>query len=301
MRQSWLRSQSFIWGGRVAKTRELAWTDHEVVEIVRDYFAMLQKEVEGVSFSKTEHRNTLIEKLNNRSAGSIEMKHQNISAVLNELGLPWIYGYKPAKNAQRLLRDVVTEYAHSHSETVERVLDRLERVAPARIAATSKTIFQAPPIPIISQGPPSKRRIPRKYNYAERDDLNRKLGRAGESFVCDLERLRLTEESRPDLATNVKWVADEIGDGTGYDVHSYRADRSDLFIEVKTTNCKIPSTPFLISSNELSYSDENPKTFALYRVYDFSANPLVYVIEGSLSKRLKLEATTFKAWPQTFE
>jgi hypothetical protein len=34
-----------------------------------------------------------------RTHRSVEFKHQNISAVLDELGMPWIPGYIPKRNS----------------------------------------------------------------------------------------------------------------------------------------------------------------------------------------------------------
>ena len=45
--------------------------------------------------------------LDRRTKGSIERKHQNISAVLHEVGCPFIGGYKPLGNYQALLKEVV--------------------------------------------------------------------------------------------------------------------------------------------------------------------------------------------------
>ena len=57
--------------------------------------------------SRHEHRKELRKLLNNRSDGSIERKHQNISAILITLGCPYIAGYKPLGNFQALLYEVV--------------------------------------------------------------------------------------------------------------------------------------------------------------------------------------------------
>ena len=57
------------------------WIQAELQAIVADYFAMLENELAGRPYSKTEHREALRE-IAKRSAGSIERKHQNISAVL---------------------------------------------------------------------------------------------------------------------------------------------------------------------------------------------------------------------------
>ncbi len=78
-----------------------AWSENEIELIVEDYLNMLAAEVSGRSYSKTEHRQNLLARLINRSKGSIERKHQNISAILVEMGVPYIDGYKPLRNYQR--------------------------------------------------------------------------------------------------------------------------------------------------------------------------------------------------------
>jgi hypothetical protein len=70
------------------------WSSDELPRIVADYFAMLDDELAQRPYNKTQHRAALMQ-IVRRSPGSIERKHQNISAVLVELGLPWIWGYKP--------------------------------------------------------------------------------------------------------------------------------------------------------------------------------------------------------------
>jgi hypothetical protein len=62
------------------------WTEQEVRLIVADYFAMLEAELSGETYRKSEHRKALIPLLTGRSEGSVEFKHQNISAVLVEQG-----------------------------------------------------------------------------------------------------------------------------------------------------------------------------------------------------------------------
>jgi hypothetical protein len=79
------------------------WTETEVRLIVSDYFDMLEAELLGAPYKKSNHRKILAPQLVGRSDGSIEFKHQNISAVLVERGLPYIAGYKPRGNFQGLL------------------------------------------------------------------------------------------------------------------------------------------------------------------------------------------------------
>lgn len=72
------------------------WSDAESDLIVADYFAMLADDLSGRRYNKAEHRRRLTPLLSNRSDGSLEFKHQNISAVLKGLGEDWIPGYRPA-------------------------------------------------------------------------------------------------------------------------------------------------------------------------------------------------------------
>src|SRR6266480_2929138 len=85
------------------------WSRLEVEAAVADYLDMLALELRGGPFNKAEHNRNLVRVLNGRTRGSIERKHQNISAVLIELGYPYIDGYKPLRNYQELLKDVAEE------------------------------------------------------------------------------------------------------------------------------------------------------------------------------------------------
>ena len=91
------------------------WTDLENNVIVADYFAMLQDDLSGSPSSKAEHNEQLQSHIW-RSRGSIEFKHQNISAVLRGLGEIWIEGYKPAVNYQMSLVDAVLRWISDRPE-----------------------------------------------------------------------------------------------------------------------------------------------------------------------------------------
>ena len=94
------------------------WCNNEIDLIVADYFAMLEDELSGRSFSKVRHNRDLqvLLQIPPRSGGSIEFKHRNISAVLVGLGQPWIDGYKPAANFQNALVDGVLRWLEARSD-----------------------------------------------------------------------------------------------------------------------------------------------------------------------------------------
>ena len=83
------------------------WTRDEVNLIVDDYFAMLAAELRQEPFVKAEHLRALQPQLRNRTKGSIEFKYGNVSAALNDLGFPFVDGYKPYLNG-KLPRQVDT-------------------------------------------------------------------------------------------------------------------------------------------------------------------------------------------------
>lgn len=269
------------------------WSRAEVEATVRDYFQMLASEAGNVPYSKSEHNAGLRSLLKIRSKGAVELKHQNISAVLDQLGLPYIQGYKPRTNLQDLLRKVVIEFLSSNDGHMSNVLDNLEaQTEPGH--QSFKGVLVAPPIVEVMQPSTKNARLPRKYDYAARDERNRKLGYNGEAWVVRFERSRLEDEQRPDLAMKIDWLSDRLGDGTGYDILSFEPSELARFIEVKTTNGG-PQTPFIVSRNEKEFSDETGDAFCLYRVFDFSSTPKLFILRGGLSTNLLLEPTDYRA------
>jgi hypothetical protein len=121
-------------------------------------------------------------------------------------------------------------------------------------------------------------------DYAKRDAANRNLGRAGELLVIAHEKSRLLRAGRTRLAEMVEHTADVEGEGAGFDVRSFHLDGTPKFIEVKTTRGD-ERTEFYASRNEVHFSQKNPHTFYLYRVYDFDGSTgtaTFYVIKGAL-------------------
>jgi hypothetical protein len=85
------------------------WRDDELDAIVADYFAMLAEDLASRPYIKSRHSAELMVQIG-RTHRSVEFKHQNISAVMDELGLPWIPGYKPKRNYQNAIFDAIDRY-----------------------------------------------------------------------------------------------------------------------------------------------------------------------------------------------
>ena len=289
------------------------WSEAEIAVIVDDYFKMLALELEGRHYNKTEHRLALMDTVD-RTKGSIERKHMNISAVLAVLGLPYIDGYKPYSNFQQALFEAVQARLHDDAVLYSSLTGEAAavgepipefRIDPEQVLDPEQVYVDAPLPPVATDPelPEDISRIIRKFEPpAERDARNRLLGKAGEEFVFELERQRLSMLGRQDLADDVRWVARDDGDGYGFDILSFNgtgegdeADR-ERWLEIKTTNGP-KTTPFFITRNELSVSEENPEIFRVVRLYDFRRRARAYRLEPPLKDRVRLSPAIYRAYP----
>jgi hypothetical protein len=277
------------------------WSMEEVDLLIADYVDMLGQELAGVCYNKTEHRNRLMAHLPRRNKGAIEFKHQNVSAAMLRLKLPYINGYKPRFNYQSLLDSRIRAFVAGHSNLLKQWAE-----SPIYDPTNCPDIADAPwesrfveapkrlEVDAVSQ-PDHSAPESALIDFAEMDARNRLLGERGEEFVVDLERQRLRQQQRPDLASRVRWVSKELGDGLGYDVASYdHRDASELKIEVKST-CNSLYFPFYVTDNEVRTSDRFPDSYRLYRIFQFSRDPKLYVLEGPLRLSCSLEPVVYRA------
>lgn len=274
------------------------WSTEEVEAIVADHLQMLTLELAGQRYSKTEHRRRLRAKLNNRSDGSIEFKHSNISAVLIHLGIPYIRGYQPRSNYQAMLADVVTDQLKQRSLLDQAALAAVQQPAVTPIGADFANALTQAPVRQLRvaetqpEWPWNKPAI--KRDYLEREAQNQSLGLAGEAFVLQFEHWRLNALGQHTLADNVEHVAQSKGDGLGYDVLSFEPDGRERFIEVKTTAFG-KDTPFFVSKNELTFSRTAAQQFHLYRLFEFRQHPRLFDLAGEISNHCLLDPVSYRA------
>jgi len=196
------------------------WSQFEVEAIVADYFDMLGKELRGEPYNKPEHRRQLQKLLDRRTEGSIEYKHENISAVLIELGQPYVEGYKPQRNYQELLFEVIEERLSQSQELLKTVEEKVEEEAEVPSVGDILERLVDPP-PLADHGGDryvrerQERRRPSAPNYLLREARNASLGRAGEEFVLNFERARLLSDGKEELAADVEHVSMTRGDHEG--------------------------------------------------------------------------------------
>jgi hypothetical protein len=267
------------------------WSGREIDLIIADYFDMLRLELAGESYVKAQH-NEALQRMTGRSRGSIEYKHQNISAVLAKLCLPWIPGYKPMPNFQKALLDGIERYLDAGPG----ILISPQQSTVGQLAEPAPLYLE--PAPMMATAPEADsgplQRLVRKFDPAARDERNRSLGKSGEERVLISERIRLEREGRSELARRVRWIAQEEGDGAGYDIRSFEADGRERLLEVKTTTGH-QLTPFFLTENERGLSEERPDAFRIVRLYDFMRQPRAFELVPPLERCVLLRPASYKA------
>ncbi len=84
------------------------WSEEELKAAVLAYIEMVEYERKGINYNKSEINSELRKtKLKSRSKSSVEFRMQNISAVMENLCLPRIKGYLPAKNVGAQVTDLI--------------------------------------------------------------------------------------------------------------------------------------------------------------------------------------------------
>lgn len=274
------------------------WSKEEVSLIVDDYFKMLQLELNKEKYNKTLHRRLIMPQLNNRSNGSVEFKHQNITAALIKMGLPFIKGYKPRFNYQKeMLEKEISNYIDKNKRVLE---ERFENFSDS-IINTHKN-FKIDFANILDEEPMNSEvnedeplYAPIKVNYLEREQSNRKLGEEGERLIIKYEEWRLRQAGKENLADRIEWISKDHGDGMGFDILSKNTNGSDKFIEVKTTKLS-KATPIFLTKNELSFSILKEKKFFLYRVFNFDSIPKIFIRNGQYGNFCKIIPETYKGF-----
>lgn len=274
------------------------WSREEVEATVADYLAMLGAEIEGRPYNKTDHRRQLARILNTRSDGAIERKHQNISAVLLEFGIPYIDGYKPLRNYQQLLYDVIADRLQHSPDLVTTIEEDVQRLVGVPTVEDILSALVDPPAPRRRSGetrkPPSLTKAGLRTNYLALEARNSALGEAGEEFALRFETARLAAQGLDHLAERVERVSTTVGDSLGFDVLSFEASGRERLIEVKTTKYG-PITPFYVTPNEVAVSQRRAAVYHLYRVFDFRKQPRLYLKRGAIRDAFTISPSEYVA------
>lgn len=172
-----------------------------------------------------------------------------------------------------------------------------EKTTSPPVRSNTLTVVAPPQPKVRRDGVPTQAFQKKAPDYAARDQRNRQMGLQGELLVLQLEKSKLLDANRADLANQVTHTSIVEGDAAGYDIRSFETDGAIRHIEVKTTEGGA-STDFFISPNELSFSARNAETYRLYRLFEFDPvrnSAKTYMLDGDITRSLRLTPIAFRA------
>ena len=260
--------------------------------IVDNYFSMLKAEVSSEMYSKADFRNHLKKQFGIDDPKLVEIAHRQISAILAEIGLPTIDGYATATKHSKELEAVVYAYIEDNSKLIKSLWidDDPASVNVPMELDDSKAVWVAEP-PSSDHLADAVRRwvppVPMELDFRVREARNLNLAKAGERFAIAYERARLREIGRKDFLDRISWVSEIQGEDLGYNIHSYEKNGKNRFISVKTTNYGI-RFPFYLTRYELAFAQKNPGSFYIYRIFNFSRNTRLFIVEKLAQKKKKM-------------
>lgn len=214
----------------------------------------------------------------------------------NNFGSPFIAG-------SAIDIDLATnEIPEDINETIDDAIEYASKDIDISIDITENIIIEKVDKPIIKRiKRSSKKKISKDKDYARRYKNLKKLGDIGEEITLFIEKERLTNEGRPDLAKKVEQISKTIGDGLGYDVLSFElvdGKYVEKYIEVKTTTGG-KNKPFDVSVNEVEVSKELADRYYIYRFFGVgikNSKFKYYESQGAIDNNFTLEPTSYKAY-----
>ena len=163
------------------------WSVEEVRAVVSAYMEMLTEEIAGRPYVKARY-NVQVQNETGRSKGSVEYKLQNVSAMLDVRGLRWIEGYKPARNAQATIGQILDELLATNEGLAAKLELPVPTVTPALPSSLDEVFVSPPPRGAAKTSEQSGTgQKNRKWDRADADARNHELGEKGEEFVVSFE------------------------------------------------------------------------------------------------------------------
>tara|TARA_Y100001973_G_C5161504_1_gene313759 strand:+ start:86 stop:1327 length:1242 start_codon:yes stop_codon:yes gene_type:complete len=122
-------------------------------------------------------------------------------------------------------------------------------------------------------------------DYKRRSKESKKIGLAGEEYVIEYEKRKLSEQNLSHLADKIIWQSKDYSFFPGYDIKSFNNLGEEIFIEVKSTQGS-KQTQFQITDRELEAAMEYGESYFIYCVYNVLKSPKIFAIKN-LSKLIE--------------
>lgn len=268
--------------------------------LIENYFVMLDAELQGELYSKADHRSRIMKEANISNEKLVDKLHQDISAVMAEAGLPFVDAYPPQETPERNIENAVHAFIEDNPELVDAMwLDKAQaQTIPVELDDYKSAWVKTPEVTkfkprALDRWHPA-RVMDMDFRLREFRDMN--LAAAGERFVMAFERARLRAAGLKDRIEEIIWQSQTYGESFGYDIRSLNDDGSERYIAVKATNYG-PQFPFMILDHELAQAASDPLNFHLYRVFQFSRKPKLFILNGKELITRHKEPAMVRIWP----
>tara|TARA_Y100001970_G_C14188565_1_gene834020 strand:- start:415 stop:1650 length:1236 start_codon:yes stop_codon:yes gene_type:complete len=106
---------------------------------------------------------------------------------------------------------------------------------------------------------------------------SKKVGDAGEKYVYEYEKNRLTECGKKELSELIVKQYEDLSFFPGYDIQSFDEEGNEIYIEVKSTKSKKKDS-FEISENEINAARELGDAYYIYQVTNALTNPKISTV-----------------------
>ena len=113
--------------------------------------------------------------------------------------------------------------------------------------------------------------------------------------MTELTECTELERGKNSLSESIEWVAKTQGDGMGFDILSKNLNGTDRYIEVKTTKLG-KDAPIFFTRNEYNFSKRRFKDYFLYRVFNFTKDPRLFIVNGKYDDFCKFQSVKFKGF-----
>lgn len=240
----------------------------EAVKVVEEYGEVSMSELIEILTERMKPTGHDMEIMANRNDSYFSQKVRNLRSHSNRIFFNNVY-----------YDEVLEKYVSYECKNLKARLDEKVYVERLEQKKSKAAIFYA-----------------RKMDY-ERINKERKLiGNAGEELVYK-DQIEFVKNHAPEYLKSVRHVSKLDGDGAGYDICSFNADKKLVYIEVKSTTGK-KETPFYMTSSEYAFFELHKDNYIISRVYEFDMNTktgkIEYVSGTSFESVFEKEVSAYK-------
>ncbi|MCG8436311.1 MAG: DUF3883 domain-containing protein [Gammaproteobacteria bacterium] len=255
--------------------------------LVTSYFEILQKDITDQVSKKMQIAKENEEKLQSITDEERKQYYQQISALLMEIGMPFLDEYRPINGSSSALELALKHFLEKNLKAISamrKVSMHNDKAVPDELE-DSKMHWVAPPKPLdyrINGMPKALAALHADFDFRAHEYQDTSLYKDAVKFAFAYEKRRLQEVGMKNAASEIERVDDALRELTGYDIASYNDDGSERHILVKPTYYGL-YFPFYLTTAELEFAKQSKGDLFIYRIVNFATTRKLFVMREGLS------------------